>query len=125
MRMTRVGIIGGGIAGLVAAYELAKAGLAVTVIESSGKLGGLAASFAIEDGHEIEKYYHFICKPDRTYFQMLQELDTDERGDGVSRSGGGLGYRRGEADTLARSRDAICPANTSGGRHGSARTQRR
>jgi protoporphyrinogen oxidase len=79
MHVTRVGIIGGGIAGLVAAYELAKAGLAVTVMESSGKLGGLAASFVIEDGHEIEKYYHFICKPDRTYFQMLQELGIHDR----------------------------------------------
>jgi protoporphyrinogen oxidase len=79
MRRARIGIIGGGIAGLVAAYDLAKAGVRVTLMESSAKLGGLAASFAIESGCEIEKYYHFICKPDRTYVRMLRELGIHDR----------------------------------------------
>jgi protoporphyrinogen oxidase len=79
VRVIRVGIIGGGIAGLVAADKLARAGLAVTVLEAAKELGGLAASFVVEEGHEIEKYYHFICKPDRTYFQMLRELGLYDR----------------------------------------------
>lgn len=71
-----VGIIGGGIAGLVAAHKLAKAGLKVTLLERANKLGGLAGSFTIQEGQEIERYYHFICKPDHSYLEMLRELGT-------------------------------------------------
>ncbi|MGO1543435.1 MAG: protoporphyrinogen oxidase [Gulosibacter sp.] len=39
--MTRVAVIGGGVAGLVAARRLALAGVAVTVFEGSDRLGGL------------------------------------------------------------------------------------
>ena len=63
-----VGIIGGGVAGLVATYELCKTGIKVTLFEREATLGGLASSFAIDGSHEIERYYHFICKPDRPYF---------------------------------------------------------
>ena len=70
----RVGIIGGGVAGLVAAYELAQHGIEATVLEKSAQLGGLAGSFPVEDGHQIEKYYHFICKPDSAYLGMIREL---------------------------------------------------
>jgi protoporphyrinogen oxidase len=75
----RVGIIGGGIAGLVAAYELSKTGAAVTLFERAPKLGGLAGSFRVGDGQEVEKYYHFICKPDRDYFEMMEELGLRSR----------------------------------------------
>ncbi len=74
----RIGIIGGGIAGLVAAYELSKAGAQVTIVESGKKLGGLAGSLKVDGGHEIEKYYHFICKPDRPYFEMMKELGLED-----------------------------------------------
>ena len=70
----RVAVIGGGIAGLVAAYELSRAGLSVTLFERASRLGGLAGSFELGDGRSIEKYYHFICKPDRAYFKMLDAL---------------------------------------------------
>jgi oxygen-dependent protoporphyrinogen oxidase len=39
-RATRVIVVGGGVAGLVAALECAKVGLRVTVVESEGRLGG-------------------------------------------------------------------------------------
>jgi protoporphyrinogen oxidase len=42
-------IIGGGLAGLSCGYELARAGLRVTVLEREGHVGGLAASF--EEGN--------------------------------------------------------------------------
>lgn len=74
-----VGIIGGGVAGLVAAYELSKAGVKVTLFEREAKLGGLASSFAIDESHEIERYYHFICKPDHVYFDMMKELGIYDR----------------------------------------------
>ncbi|HKT55899.1 MAG TPA: FAD-dependent oxidoreductase [Microbacterium sp.] len=44
VRGTRVAIVGGGMAGLVAALECAKVGIAVTVFEASGSLGGAVRS---------------------------------------------------------------------------------
>lgn len=72
-------IIGGGIAGLVAAYTLAKEGARITLLEAADRLGGLAGAFTIEPGVEIERYYHFICKPDKHYFEMLNELGIGDR----------------------------------------------
>jgi protoporphyrinogen oxidase len=72
-------IIGGGIAGLVAAYTLAKAGARITLLEAANRLGGLAGAFTIEPGVEIERYYHFICKPDKHYLAMLTELGIGDR----------------------------------------------
>lgn len=44
---TRVVVIGAGIAGLVAAWECAKVGMAVTVVEASARLGGTIATTRI------------------------------------------------------------------------------
>jgi len=43
----RVGIVGGGLAGLTAAYELGKRGHEVTVFEREAALGGQAATFEV------------------------------------------------------------------------------
>lgn len=72
-------VIGGGVAGLTAAYELLKAGTRVTLFEGAGWLGGLASSFGVEDGVELERYYHFICRPDRPYFEALRQLGVRDR----------------------------------------------
>jgi len=40
-----VAVVGGGFTGLAAAYELALAGVPVTVLEAEAELGGLAATF--------------------------------------------------------------------------------
>lgn len=74
-----VGIIGGGIAGLVAAYEASKGGARVTLFERSPSLGGLANSFQTGDGQWMERYYHFICRPDRPYLRMIKELGLDSQ----------------------------------------------
>ncbi len=52
-RETRVVVIGGGIAGLVAAWECAKVGFAVTLVEASDRLGGTIGSARIA-GLELE-----------------------------------------------------------------------
>lgn len=52
-RQTRVIVIGGGIAGLVAAWECAKVGIAVTLVEASDRLGGTVGSARIA-GLELE-----------------------------------------------------------------------
>lgn len=46
-RETSVVVVGGGIAGLVAAYECARVGMPVTVLESSGRLGGAVGSVTL------------------------------------------------------------------------------
>jgi len=66
--MKRVGIIGGGVAGLMAAWELSRLGFAVELFEASGELGGLASAFDF-DGIRIERYYHFICRNDHALIE--------------------------------------------------------
>lgn len=74
----KIGIIGGGVMGLTAAYELAKQGGLVTLFEKQDDLGGLAGSFDWY-GVPIEKYYHFICLPDKDYVGFLKELGLESR----------------------------------------------
>ncbi len=49
-------VLGGGLAGLSCAYELARAGVEVTVIEREPQVGGMAASFSFEADGERWSY---------------------------------------------------------------------
>jgi protoporphyrinogen oxidase len=70
---TRVAVIGAGPMGLAAAYELAKAGCAVKIFERDDRIGGQSATMDFA-GMRIERYYHFVCKPDKALFAYLDEL---------------------------------------------------
>lgn len=73
----KIGIIGGGYAGLTAALRLAQAGHEVTVWER-GQLGGQAATIPLGDTR-IEIFYHHLFKSD-TYIQNLtRELGIDDQ----------------------------------------------
>jgi protoporphyrinogen oxidase len=74
----RVGVIGAGPMGLAAAYELAKAGAAVTVFERDDRIGGMSA-FVEFAGTRLERYYHFICRPDQATFAYLKEFGLEDR----------------------------------------------
>ena len=52
----RVCVLGGGLAGLSCAYELARAGISVTVLEREEWAGGMASSFVEDDGEEYWSY---------------------------------------------------------------------
>jgi protoporphyrinogen oxidase len=52
----RVAVLGGGLAGLACAYELARAGVEVTVIEREPQVGGMASSFTEESDGERWSY---------------------------------------------------------------------
>lgn len=74
----RIAIIGGGITGLTAAYELAKRGDEVSLFESDPDLGGQAATFPVE-GTRLEKFYHHIFVSDREMIALIEELGLGEK----------------------------------------------
>lgn len=55
-----IGIIGAGLAGLVAADELIKRGYEVEIYEAGEAVGGLGRSFKDEDGYTLDFGAHFI-----------------------------------------------------------------
>lgn len=73
----QIGIIGGGPAGIAAAYELARKGHGVHLFEKDERLGGLA-SYCDIGGSTVERYYHFIMTHDRDYLEMLDELGVSD-----------------------------------------------
>jgi protoporphyrinogen oxidase len=73
--MKQVAIIGAGIGGMSAAYDLARAGHAVTIYESSSTVGGLAGGF--KEPHwewSAEQYYHHWFASDRHMLGLIDEL---------------------------------------------------
>jgi protoporphyrinogen oxidase len=74
----KIGIIGGGIAGLSAAYELGKKGHQVAVFEKEPELGGQAATFEVA-GARLERFYHHIFVSDVDIIQLVHELGLGEK----------------------------------------------
>ncbi|HSC81949.1 MAG TPA: NAD(P)/FAD-dependent oxidoreductase [Chitinolyticbacter sp.] len=75
---TRVAIVGGGFTGLAAAYELAKQGIAVTVLEAEHEIGGLAAAFDV-GGEKLDRFYHHWFTNDLEVMRLIDELGLNER----------------------------------------------
>ena len=73
MSTARIGIIGGGYAGLTAAYELQKCGHTVTVLEKYGTWGGQAATLPLLDTR-IEYFYHHLFGSDTHILGLMDEL---------------------------------------------------
>ena len=71
-------VIGAGLAGLTAAYDLGRQGRRVVVLEAAPDLGGLAGSVDVA-GHQVERFYHFICGGDTDLFAMVDELGLADR----------------------------------------------
>jgi Protoporphyrinogen oxidase len=74
----RVAVIGAGAMGLACAYDLAKQGYHVDIYERDDRIGGMSASFDF-DGLRIERFYHFVCAPDYTLFDVMKELGIYEK----------------------------------------------
>lgn len=76
----RVAIVGAGIAGLTAAYDLAKAGHTVTVFESAPITGGLAAGFKSERwAWPLEQFYHHWFESDRDILDLIDEIGEGDK----------------------------------------------
>ncbi|OYR75656.1 NAD(P)/FAD-dependent oxidoreductase [Halorubrum ezzemoulense] len=70
---TEIAVVGGGIAGLTAAYRLQEHGFDVCVFEASDDLGGLASVYETS-GDPIEKFYHHLSKSEETIVELAKEL---------------------------------------------------
>lgn len=69
----KVGIIGGGAAGLAAAFELAKKGHQAQVFELAPFLGGQASTFEVGGGR-LERGYHHLFMSDTHMVDLIHEL---------------------------------------------------
>jgi protoporphyrinogen oxidase len=70
----KVGIIGGGIMGISLGYFLSRQGVCVTIYEASPVLGGLAGPLVLEDGTQVDRFYHAILSSDRHLSELCKEL---------------------------------------------------
>jgi protoporphyrinogen oxidase len=75
-----IAIIGAGVAGLSAAWDLARAGHSVTIYESGASVGGLAAGFKDEGwGWSLEKFYHHWFETDADLLKLAAETGLRDR----------------------------------------------
>ncbi|HXG41420.1 MAG TPA: NAD(P)/FAD-dependent oxidoreductase [Dehalococcoidia bacterium] len=74
----RVAVIGGGVAGLTAAYRLLQRGHQVHVYEAGPEWGGLVRTFQVGGGR-LECFYHHIFTTDTTIVALLGELGLSPR----------------------------------------------
>ncbi len=69
----KVIVVGGGVAGLAAAYELVRGGHEVSVFEAGPVWGGQVRTFDIGGGR-IECFYHHLFRSDTEIIRLIDEL---------------------------------------------------
>ena len=75
-----IGIVGAGITGLTAAYDLTKAGHEVTIYEARPYAGGLAAGFCDERWDwPLDRFYHHWFASDAELIGLIKELGAKDR----------------------------------------------
>ena len=74
----RIAVLGAGVCGLTAAYELSKRGFRCDVYERWPGLGGQAATLDVGDGVLLERYYHHLFTSDRDIAGLYRELGMPE-----------------------------------------------
>ena len=74
----KVGIIGGGAAGLAAAYELTGQGHFAEVFEVAPFLGGQASTFEVGGG-QLERGYHHLFVSDTAMTDLIHELGLGDK----------------------------------------------
>jgi len=75
-----IAIIGAGVAGLTAAYELTQHGHRVVVFEAADKVGGLASGFK-DEGWEwsLERFYHHWFATDDIVINLIRKLGQEDK----------------------------------------------
>ncbi|HEY0604104.1 MAG TPA: NAD(P)/FAD-dependent oxidoreductase [Herpetosiphonaceae bacterium] len=75
----KIGIIGGGFAGLTAASDLLKAGHQVTVFEAAPQVGGLASGFKAPGWDwSLERFYHHIFTTDSDIIALAKAIGAED-----------------------------------------------
>ncbi len=75
MNSKRIAIVGAGLGGMAAAFDLAKKGHHVILYEGSGSVGGLAGGFKEPSWDwSVEKYYHHWFQSDAHMLGLMDEL---------------------------------------------------
>ena len=76
----KIAVIGGGVAGLSAAYDLAKVGYDVTIFEAAPVTGGLAAGFKSERWNwHLEQFYHHWFETDDDILNLIDEIGEGDK----------------------------------------------
>src|SRR5690349_8915677 len=76
----KIGIIGAGVAGMAAAWDLARAGHSVELFEAGSEVGGLAAGFRDESWEwSLEKFYHHWFETDKDLLKLTDEMGTRDK----------------------------------------------
>ena len=74
-----IAVVGGGIAGIAGALELAKNGTSrVTIFERAGQLGGLNSAYQWQD-LICDRFYHVLLPSDRFTIEFLRQLGLTDR----------------------------------------------
>ena len=74
----KIGIIGGGAAGMAAAYELSLKGHSCQVFEIAPFLGGQASTFMIGNS-PLERGYHHLFRSDQSMIDLMSELGIQDK----------------------------------------------
>lgn len=77
MKVKKIIILGGGIAGLSAAYHLVKKGEKPIIIEKNSDLGGALISYH-QFNYDIEAFYHHVFPQDSTILSIIKELGLEK-----------------------------------------------
>lgn len=78
--MKQIAIVGAGVGGMAAAFDLVRAGHQVTIFEASDQAGGLATGF--KEPHwdwSVEKFYHHWFASDQHMLGLIDELGWRDR----------------------------------------------
>ena len=77
----KIAIIGAGITGLTAGYELSKIGHKVTVFEKNSYAGGLAAGIkkGAVKGWDLDKFQHHFFANDNEALRLIEELSLTDK----------------------------------------------
>lgn len=77
MKRLRIAVVGGGLAGLVAADRLLHAGFAVTIFEKYPEAGGLVGTLTV-GGTPLERFYHHLFTSDVDYVDFAREFGLEK-----------------------------------------------
>jgi protoporphyrinogen oxidase len=73
----KIGVIGGGLTGLVAANRLVKEH-EIHIFEKMPYLGGCLSSYNVND-YWIERYYHHFFSGDTSLFALIAEMGLSDK----------------------------------------------